>query len=202
MDNDNGYQQHFFILNQIPDGIFVLRQDFTVVFWNNTIEEWTKILMVDIVGTNILDRFPHLNQPKYLVRIQNIFEDGPPVVFSSSLNQYLIPVPLLENEFRAQHVTVRSLRVPEKEEVLGLFIIQDVTDLTRMNLEYKAMRDKALDEIEDRKKAEEALTEKMVELEQFNRLAVGRELKMIELKKEINALLTKAGYSPKYTIIE
>jgi len=37
------------------------------------------------------------------------------------------------------------------------------------------------------------LQEKMKELEKFNRLAVGRELKMIELKKEIERLKEELG---------
>jgi PAS domain S-box-containing protein len=43
-------------------------------------------------------------------------------------------------------------------------------------------------DITDRKKMEVKLEEKIKELERFNRLAVGRELKMIELKKRIRAL--------------
>jgi PAS domain S-box-containing protein len=38
------------------------------------------------------------------------------------------------------------------------------------------------------------------ELSQFNRLAVGRELRMIELKKEINALCAAAGFPPRYDL--
>ena len=39
------------------------------------------------------------------------------------------------------------------------------------------------------------------ELELFNRLTVGRELKMIERKKEINALLEDPGKEPRYEIL-
>ena len=52
------------------------------------------------------------------------------------------------------------------------------------------------------KKAEETLTEKMDELMRFHRLMVGRELTMIELKKEVNYLLKKAGEAEKYKIVE
>lgn len=38
------------------------------------------------------------------------------------------------------------------------------------------------------------------ELERFNRLAVGREMRMIELKKEVNQLLTLLGHHEKYKI--
>jgi len=56
-------------------------------------------------------------------------------------------------------------------------------------------------DITERKAAEEEIKEKADELEKFNRLAVGREFKMIELKKEINALLEKLGKEPGYKIV-
>jgi len=55
--------------------------------------------------------------------------------------------------------------------------------------------------ITERKNMEVALKKKMYDLERFNKLTVGRELKMIELKKEINDLLEKAGQEKKYTIV-
>jgi len=56
-------------------------------------------------------------------------------------------------------------------------------------------------DITKRKVAEEELKKKAKELEAFNKLAVDRELKMIELKKEINALLEKLGKEPGYKIV-
>jgi hypothetical protein len=49
---------------------------------------------------------------------------------------------------------------------------------------------------------ERALKEKIEELERFNDLSVGRELKMIDLKKEVNQLLLKLGEKEKYRIVE
>ncbi|MCK4822340.1 PAS domain S-box protein, partial [bacterium] len=55
-------------------------------------------------------------------------------------------------------------------------------------------------DITERKQAEEALKRKNEELERFNRIAVGRELKMVELKKEINSLLKEMEKEPQYKI--
>jgi len=49
-----------------------------------------------------------------------------------------------------------------------------------------------------RKEVEAKLEKKMNELSQFNKLAVGRELQMIELKKEIDDLLRELGREEKY----
>lgn len=57
-------------------------------------------------------------------------------------------------------------------------------------------------DITDRKLAEQALEEKMDELIRFHDLTVDRELTMIELKKEVNALLKENGVREKYKIIE
>ncbi|HAQ62389.1 TPA: hypothetical protein DCR49_10405 [Candidatus Delongbacteria bacterium] len=55
-------------------------------------------------------------------------------------------------------------------------------------------------EITLRKKTEEELRLKIKELEDFFKLTVGRELKMIELKTEINELLKQLGKKEKYEV--
>lgn len=57
-------------------------------------------------------------------------------------------------------------------------------------------------DVTEQKKSEEALRQKIDELEQFNELTVGRELKMIELKQEVNSLLKELGQKEKYKIVE
>jgi PAS domain S-box-containing protein len=56
-------------------------------------------------------------------------------------------------------------------------------------------------DITERMQAEEALKQEYEELERFNRVTLNRELRMIELKKEINALLRAAGHEEKYRIV-
>lgn len=55
-------------------------------------------------------------------------------------------------------------------------------------------------DIAERKRAEEALRESNEELARFNRAAVDREVRMIELKKEVNRLCAQAGQAPPYPL--
>jgi two-component system, sensor histidine kinase and response regulator len=53
-------------------------------------------------------------------------------------------------------------------------------------------------DVTERKKAEKQLQQHNMELEEFNKMAVGRELRMVELKKEINALCRELGREEPY----
>lgn len=75
-----------------------------------------------------------------------------------------------------------SIKIGKKKYLAGFF---------RDNTEQKKIE-------EELKKARGNLQEKVEELERFNRIAIGRELKMIELKKEINELYKKLEENPKY----
>jgi hypothetical protein len=55
-------------------------------------------------------------------------------------------------------------------------------------------------DVTDRKKGEEALHATSEELERLNRAVVGRAMRMVELKKEINALCAQAGQPPRYPL--
>jgi PAS domain S-box-containing protein len=47
---------------------------------------------------------------------------------------------------------------------------------------------------------EKELTQRLAELERFNRLAVGRELRMVELKRQVNQLSEQLGKEPPYDV--
>jgi two-component system CheB/CheR fusion protein len=55
-------------------------------------------------------------------------------------------------------------------------------------------------DVTDREEWAEELRTRNEELERFNDVAVGRELQMIKLKKEINALLEREGEAPRYRV--
>jgi diguanylate cyclase (GGDEF)-like protein/PAS domain S-box-containing protein len=139
-------------LDNLPLGVLVLRRDFTVAYWNAQIEEWTGIQRRDIIGKDIAERYPHLAQSRYADRIAPLFDGGPSAIFSSQLHQHFIPTTFPNGRRRVQHTTVTPLAVGD--EIHALISVQDVTDLTRLAQDARALHDQALREIEERKRAE------------------------------------------------
>ncbi|MDA8432970.1 MAG: PAS domain-containing protein, partial [Nitrospiraceae bacterium] len=206
----------FSVLDQVPIGLCVLRKDFCVLYWNRCLEDWTGISRDGIVGGNLLEHFPHLSGPKYSGRLQTIFEGGPPSIFSSQLHNYLIPAPLNHGKMRIQHTTVTSVHSSDRSDVYALLAMQDVTDLTHRIQGYRAMRDQALDEIKERKKAEDALLAARAELETrvlqrtADLVAVNerlqhevsvREEAEVELKKLLSTLNTLVDHVPEGVVL-
>lgn len=64
--------------------------------------------------------------------------------------------------------------------------------------ERLSLEEKVKERTKDLESAKNDLEDKVAELEEFHDLTVGRELKMIELEKETDALLRELGRPPKY----
>jgi branched-subunit amino acid ABC-type transport system permease component len=80
-------------------------------------------------------------------------------------------------------------------------------DLALSNAELQLLMDRVQDrtasleaEVAERLRAESQLAEHTRELEQFNRLAVDRELRMVELKHEINEMTATIGLPKRYDV--
>ncbi|HAK88709.1 MAG: hypothetical protein A2X55_10265 [Nitrospirae bacterium GWB2_47_37] len=105
----------------------------------------------------------------------------------------------VEDVFHGRHVTLEF-------EIIGLKGTRRRLDMHAVPLCNSSNEIIALlgitRDITHRKKTEEKLKDYIQEIERFNRLAVGREERMIELKKEINELLQSMGKEEKYKIAE
>ena len=102
-------EEKFGVLDSVPVGACLLRDDFVVLFWNACLEDWTKIGREQMLGTKITTHFPHLSQLKYANRFQQIFAGGPPTIFSSQIHKHLIPATWQEGQQRIQQTTVTAV---------------------------------------------------------------------------------------------
>jgi len=106
---------------------------------------------------------------------------------------------LIEKTFNLGDVIIVKIKKGNKS--IGDFTLLYSRGETIKNIELVTLFANQVGLYIERKNAEEALNEKMEELIRLQRLTIGRELTMIELKKEVNELLRKNGEQEKYNIV-
>ena len=158
--------RQFGLLDYVPVGVFILREDYTVEFWNRCLEEWSGIAADRIVGESVGAFFPHLKLGKYSGRLHNLISGGPPTIFSSQIHPHIITAPLPNGALRIFHTIVKP--VPVGEAYHALFTLQDVSDLTSRIKEYRRVRDRAIAEVQVRQETEEALARRTEALKRTN----------------------------------
>lgn len=156
----------FSILNHVPLGICIIDRDYKVIFWNTTMEDWCDITAGEITGCCITDRFIHFKEPRYSSRIENIFDGGAPAIFSSQLHSEMFPSCLHNGEQRIEHIIVTPVPSSSGKDYYAMFSITDISELTYRILDYRAMRDKALQEVEQRKRTENDKEELITQLKE------------------------------------
>lgn len=149
------------VLDMVPIGLFVLDPDLVIRFWNRTLESWTGLSREEVVGHRLGNFYPHLLELRYAGRLEDVFHQGSPTIFSSQLHPHLLPVTLPGGRRQQQNVTVTAIRLDD--EILGALVaVEDVTDLVEQIGLFRGMRDRALEEVEHRRKNE-------AELQRMNR---------------------------------
>lgn len=82
------------------------------------------------------------------------------------------------------------------------YVYRDVTYRVRVIPDGDRLLYAVYDDITARTIAEEGRREHLEEVERFNDMAVGRELRMIELKEEVNTLRAELGLGPRYKVAD
>jgi len=128
----------------------------------------------EVEGKNNFKLYPREQAEAYLKDDLEVIESGKPKLF--------IEEPWETAEGKKWVSACKIPYVDEKGNIIG--IIGIATDITK------------------HKQAEKELQKKMSDLERFNKLTVDREIRMIELKSEVNKLLKELGQEKRYSIPE
>ncbi|MFA6009779.1 MAG: PAS domain S-box protein [Desulfobacteraceae bacterium] len=152
--------QRYSMMNDIPSGMFVMRDDFTVLAWNTCIARWTGIDKDKINGKNITLFFPRFTEEKILSRLEKVFKEKDLVLFSPERYSDLIPCSHSKEKFRTLKIHANSVESFTGKSFYALFTIEDITALSVRMSDFETIRDKALEEISMRTSVEEELKQK------------------------------------------
>ncbi len=151
----------------------------------------TKIIILNI-NKQYIKLHKAKNKKELMSNIFNTFTD----ISQNIFKEKMIAIASGKIEFESES-EIKTLT----NEVKKIYVKVKVKKIEINNINYTHGL-LALFDITERKQTEKDLVKRNEELELFNRMAVGRELKMIDLKKEVNDLLEKAGKEPAYKIVE
>lgn len=147
----------FQLLDKVPFGVCVVDENYLIISWNQTLADWTGIKKKEIIGKSLINRFPHLKEDRYIKRLNSVFTEGPPVIFSPQLHPHFIPTALPDASLRIQQTTVSLIPSEDNEEKTLLISIEDMTQPVQQLQQVTEFRRKALKEIEERKRTEKEL---------------------------------------------
>ena len=112
-------------------GILVLDPEYRILYWNECLENWTGIHRAQLLESDARVSFPSIAKSSYSKRIERVFRDGVPTVFSPQLHSPFIQCEVAPGVSRVQYITVTSIPSGSRSGFLAVFSIQDITDLTR-----------------------------------------------------------------------
>jgi len=125
------------LLDVLPMGVCILSDDYVIVSWNRTLEDWTCIDRNSAVGTSLLSLFPCLAEERYASRIKQVFTDGTSAIFSPALHGHFLPVKVCTGGTEGFMVQSTQVRRIMEQPALALVTITDVTaewmQLMRLN---------------------------------------------------------------------
>jgi two-component sensor histidine kinase len=115
----------------------VIDQDFTIQFWNSTLESWTSTPRERWLGKPLDDVHPAWGHPALRNQMLGLFEGGDPVVFSPLSHPNLLPTP--KDDPRRFHV--KAARLPQDHGWWVVLSVEDVTTFCRTIDEHKSQGD-------------------------------------------------------------
>lgn len=171
-------------LDFLPEGYFIVDNDFNVIYWNKSLEILTGVEKENIIDTKLDNTFPNFGNDIYKRRISPIFHGGPPVVFSAKLHKNLFSHGENQNDFYYQ-ITISSLRVAENTHN-ALFSVENRNEVYNQINELIHLRNKALNEITEKEEVHSRLISQHIEIQEaFSNLSE----KNIQIEKQKHQLL-------------
>ena len=181
-------------MDNMLEGCQILGRDWRYVYINDAAERHNRRPKEDLIGKRYMDVWPGIEATNVFAVIRRCLEEQ--------------TAQTLGNEFTFPDGTIGWFDLSIQPVPEGVFILSmDITARKRGEEDLRTSSVAALNVMEDaveaRQAAEQAsakLRASIEDLTRFNRAAVDRELRMIELKNEVNDLCATAGLPPKYKV--
>jgi len=130
------------ILDTLDVGFFSLGSDYRVRFWNRWLELNTSVDRARIMGKNIFEFFPYLDNTHFTRKVDSILSFGNYAYYSQKIHQFLLkirnPAPDSNGfEFMQQNCSMGPIRDMDGTIESVFVTVTDVTDIAGMEVELR-----------------------------------------------------------------
>jgi PAS domain S-box-containing protein len=163
------------LINYANAPIIVWDTDLKITRFNNAFESLTGLSSAEVLNKEIDILFPEKTRIESMLNIRNT---------TKGIRWEIVEIPIAHKDGTVRTVIWNSATIYDKDRIRPVAAIAQGQDIT------------------ERKRTEDLLKDKIYDLEKFNKIMVGRENRMIELKQEINELCGKLGLPLRYKSAE
>ncbi|HEX9023870.1 MAG TPA: PAS domain S-box protein, partial [Geobacteraceae bacterium] len=166
------------LLNAIPIPVFYKDRDGRYLGFNRAYETFFGATRDQLIGKTVFDISPRELAESYRAKDTELFESGEVQQYESQVkNTYGVQRDVIFN---------KAVFTDSQGTVIGLIgAILDITERKRVEEEIRNLNE----ELEERVKRRTAeLEAKIAEIERLNKVFIGREIRMVELKEKIREL--------------
>ena len=189
------------ICNTVDNGIILINKNLEVKFWNRWLEIRTGISSKEIIGKNILDFYPMIDDKKLIRKITTALKLNSSTFYTPQFSKYLIPIELSKvadkvfNEMQ-QSVTITPYDI--KKELVIIYIY-DTTILSEINFKLKEVKEEVEEKNEELRLLFDTTMEAIIVFKDYkivdcNQVAIelcNHKSKESLLQKDIHSLLNK-----------
>jgi len=189
------------LLNRLPLGIFVMDEKGVVLFWNETLADWTRIAPETICGTRVSDHFSHWVDENLLEQLKPVFTEQSPAFFPPSFKKHFLRIQQIGSDEPDDLMILKTLATPiphpsHPEQTLAYVSLEDSTllfkQLKQLNVEKVRLRKaekEAKENLNGMKTSRKAMIEMMQEAQHARRQAenTARENREYALQMELKS---------------
>ncbi|AXK48909.1 PAS domain-containing sensor histidine kinase [Aliarcobacter trophiarum LMG 25534] len=139
------------ICNTVDNGIIVLNKNLEVFFWNRWLETRTGIESNLIVGKNILDFYPTIDEKRLQRKIVTALKLKTPTFYTPQTDNFLINIEINNISDRVFNQMQQSITITplDLEEDLVILYIYDITFLSETNYKLEVAKKKLSEKNEE-----------------------------------------------------
>ncbi|RXI24917.1 PAS domain-containing sensor histidine kinase [Aliarcobacter trophiarum] len=139
------------ICNTVDNGIIVLNKNLEVFFWNRWLETRTGIESNLIVGKNILDFYPAIDEKRLQRKIVTALKLKTPTFYTPQTDNFLINIEINNISDRVFNQMQQSITITplDLEEDLVILYIYDITFLSETNYKLEVAKKKLSEKNEE-----------------------------------------------------